>query len=279
MITDRMLFGGEAEMKVGDIEVAVLRDGSTITPGHFFGPLDGHHGGDVAADGTITLPIAAFLLRLGGKNVLIDAGMGPRDLTWAAPSGDNLRLYGGALPGALASEGLRPEEIDYVFPTHLHGEHAGWLFPDGAQYFPNAIIGFGAGDWLPWVENSLEPTFMAGMLEAAEAGRVQLIERDSALLPGLNTMHTPGHTPGHQCFVLSSGTARAIILGDAISCPLQMENAELEAVADVDRQAGIATREAILRELEGSDVPVGGPHFPGLRFGRVMAAEGRRYWS
>jgi hypothetical protein len=79
--------------------------------------------------------------------------------------------------------------------------------------------------------------------------------------------------------VLSSGTARAIILGDAISCPLQMENAELEAVADVDRQAGIATREIILRELEGSDVLVGGPHFPGLRFGRVMAAEGRRYWS
>jgi hypothetical protein len=79
--------------------------------------------------------------------------------------------------------------------------------------------------------------------------------------------------------VLSSGEQRAMILGDAISCPLQIAAPELEAAADVDKQLGIETRELVLRELEGSDTLVGGPHFPGLEFGRVLTGRGRRYWS
>jgi hypothetical protein len=70
-----------------------------------------------------------------------------------------------------------------------------------------------------------------------------------------------------------------MILGDAISCPVQVEAPQLEALADVDRGLGIATRERILRELEGSDTLVGGPHFPGLEFGRVLVGKGKRYWA
>jgi hypothetical protein len=35
----------------------------------------------------------------------------------------------------------------------------------------------------------------------------------------------------------------------------------------------------VLRELEGSDTLVGGPHFPGLEFGRVLTGNGKRYFS
>ena len=38
------------------------------------------------------------------------------------------------------------------------------------------------------------------------------------------------------------------------------------------------TRIALNRELEGSDIPVAAAHFPGLEFGRLLSAEGKRRW-
>ena len=35
---------------------------------------------------------------------------------------------------------------------------------------------------------------------------------------------------------------------------------------------------AVARELEGEGVQASGAHFPGLRFGRLLPAEGRRRW-
>jgi glyoxylase-like metal-dependent hydrolase (beta-lactamase superfamily II) len=265
-------------MRVGDIEVIALCDGETVVPGDFFGPTEGHHHDLVGEDGRIRLPIAAFLLRIGDKNVLLDAGMGPVSINWTNEKGDDLSLNGGALPGLLAAHGVKPEDIHYVMPTHLHADHAGWLFPEGQAFFPNAVIRFGEGDWGPWVDNASDPRFKQGMIDAKAAGRVHFIEHDGEVLPGLSALHTPGHSPGHTSFVISSGQARAIFLGDAISCPLQLQNPEYELVVDADPKLAIATRERIFRELDG-DTLVGGPHFPGLRFGRVLMGEGRRYWT
>jgi hypothetical protein len=36
---------------------------------------------------------------------------------------------------------------------------------------------------------------------------------------------------------------------------------------------------SLARELEGTDVPAAAAHFPGLRFGRLLAGAGRRQWS
>ena len=54
---------------------------------------------------------------------------------------------------------------------------------------------------------------------------------------------------------------------------------EWEAVMDVDPVLARRTREALAKELEGSDVPVAAAHFPGLRFGRLLAGTGRRHWT
>ena len=49
-------------------------------------------------------------------------------------------------------------------------------------------------------------------------------------------------------------------------------------LGDVDPDLAKRTRNALARELEGTDVPVAAAHFPGMRFGRLLAAEGRRRW-
>lgn len=265
-------------MRVGDMEVLVLSDGESTVPGHFYGDHGGHHVGEIDEQDVMHLPIAAFLIRTGGKTVLIDAGLGPIKFDFVNDAGHRTTLWGGDLPRRLAEHGVRPEDIDYVLPTHLHADHAGWVIQEAKSYFPNATIRFGAGDWEENVLNARNPAFAQGMKDANDAGRVQVIERDGEVLPGISAMHTPGHTAGHTSFILSSGTQRAIILGDIISCPMQIRNIEMEVVFDTDPKLAVQTRERIMREIDG-DMLVGGPHFPGLRFGRVLMGEGKRYWS
>jgi glyoxylase-like metal-dependent hydrolase (beta-lactamase superfamily II) len=89
-------------------------------------------------------------------------------------------------------------------------------------------------------------------------------------------MPTPGHTPGSTTLVLSSGTDRIMFLGDVVHCPIQLEEDEWSALFDVDPDLAKRTRNALARELEDTDVRVSGAHFPEMRFGRLVRAEGKR---
>jgi glyoxylase-like metal-dependent hydrolase (beta-lactamase superfamily II) len=96
---------------------------------------------------------------------------------------------------------------------------------------------------------------------------------------GLTARHTPGHTLGHYGLVVSSGAERAVLLGDAIECPLQLEEPDFFAMSDVDPALAARTRQALWDELEGTNVAVGAAHFPGLQFGRVLKGTGRRLFG
>jgi hypothetical protein len=53
---------------------------------------------------------------------------------------------------------------------------------------------------------------------------------------------------------------------------------EWSGLADVDPALARRTRIALAREIEGTDTPVAAAHFPGLVFGRLLAADGKRSW-
>jgi hypothetical protein len=53
---------------------------------------------------------------------------------------------------------------------------------------------------------------------------------------------------------------------------------EWAGMGDVDPALALRTRQALIRELEGSDVPAAATHFAGMQFGRLLAAEGTRRW-
>ncbi|MBV9254592.1 MAG: MBL fold metallo-hydrolase, partial [Actinobacteria bacterium] len=78
--------------------------------------------------------------------------------------------------------------------------------------------------------------------------------------------------------VLSSGDQRAMLLGDVVHCPIELLEDEWAGLGDVDPALAKRTRNALARELEGTDVPAAAAHFPGLQFGRLLAGEGRRRW-
>jgi glyoxylase-like metal-dependent hydrolase (beta-lactamase superfamily II) len=229
-------------------------------------------------NGMLTIEMGGFLVRGGDRTALVDTGIGPH--------ADPLRT--GTFMKSLAGLGVAPADVTDVVLTHLHFDHLGWATDGTRRLFPNATYRCHEADWEFFMgsdpfDDSLGISFMGGR-SASEllppmTDRLEVWDGDEMLVPGIDVRSAPGHTPGSSVIVISSGTERAMLLGDVVHCPAELLSDDWEAIFDVDRDLARRTREALARELEGTDIPVAGAHFPGLEFGRLLAAEGRRLWS
>jgi glyoxylase-like metal-dependent hydrolase (beta-lactamase superfamily II) len=260
-------------LEIGRLRVVPVSDGQVKLPPSYFGNVDWErHQALLGPDGTLDLPIGAFLVRGPEQTVLVDAGVGPlRDDTWR----------GGELPAGLAAAGASPEDVDLVICTHLHMDHVGWLVRDGVPFFPRATVRFGVADWDHFVtrRGGAERTWQA--MEALDrAGRLDPVAADGEpLATGISARLTPGHTPGHLSLVLASGRDRAYLLGDAVHCPTQIEEPDWVNMYDVDPAMAAAARAALWDELEEGGHPFTAAHFPGLEFGRLLRGQGRRWFA
>jgi glyoxylase-like metal-dependent hydrolase (beta-lactamase superfamily II) len=261
-------------VQIGDLTLTPMSDGHFLMPPSYFGLEDwGAHKALAGEDGNIRIPIGCFLVETGGTKVLIDAGLGPLDVPGMGA--------GGRLIGELEKAGVKPEDIDIVLCTHLHFDHIGWTVQNGALTFPNATIRFGEQDLAPFSGADTTPDpFATPIVQAFVAsGRIDPITSDGEIAPGISTIHAPGHTLGHRCVVLSSGDDRVLLLGDSVTCPLQLDETEWEAMSDVDAKLAKRTRESLWKELESSGAMAVGAHFPDLQFGRVLQGQGKRYFA
>jgi glyoxylase-like metal-dependent hydrolase (beta-lactamase superfamily II) len=96
------------------------------------------------------------------------------------------------------------------------------------------------------------------------------------VVPGVDARHAPGHTPGSAVYVVSSGSARALLLGDTVHTVAELAERDWVGLVDLDRETASAVRNAIADEAAATGDPVAAAHFPGLRFGRVVTAESKR---
>jgi len=259
-------------VRIGDIDITVCNDGEGKLASTYIPKLDWDmHKSLLDADGNFDIALGCFLIRTDGRNVLVDAGLGP--VTFPP-------FRGGDLPGHLASAGVTPEDVDLVLVTHLHIDHIGWLAREGKPYFPNATVRFGEKDLDQFVRAEQPDQFSAPIVDVLQkAGRIETLSGDASVAPGVNMIDTPGHTLGHMGVVVSSGTQRAFMLGDAIACPAQLEDSEWAAMSDIDPELSSRSRETLYRELEGTENVMVASHFPDLEFGRVLRGEGKRYFA
>jgi glyoxylase-like metal-dependent hydrolase (beta-lactamase superfamily II) len=216
--------------------------------------------------GTLHLDLGGFLVRTGDRVVLVDAGVGTID---------NGKYSGGGFLDSLRALGVAPGDVTDVVFTHLHFDHVGWATKKGEIVFPNATYRVHAADWAQFVEAAdAEPGAVRKL--SPLAGRLETFTADGALAPGLSARHTPGHTPGSTVYVVADGGERALLLGDVVHSVVELGERDWEAVFDVDPVAARAVRNTIADEVADSADLVVGAHFPGLRFGRVVTASGRR---
>lgn len=261
-------------MRVGALEILPVADGSARLPATAAFTQAGKgasaedwapHRDLVNDDGTLELALGGFLIRTGGRTVLVDTGVGRiNDGTFV----------GGRFLESLATYGVEPADVTDVVFTHLHFDHVGWATQQGAVVFENATYRCDERDWSHFVGPDARATKKLSPL----ADRLETWSADGTILPGLDAMVAPGHTPGSTIVVVSSGADRALLLGDVVHCPVELLDDEWSGMGDVDPELARRTRIALARELEGTDTPVAAAHFPGLRFGRVLEASGQRQW-
>ena len=247
---------------VGTVRVAALHDGDFLiaNDGKTFGVDAGPAA--VAAVLTVagrpgdTIPISvnSLLIRLPGRVVVIDAGLGT--------SPDN------KLAASLAAAGVTPAQVTDVLITHSHGDHVGGLVAaDGTPAFPNAKVRMNAAEW-----TFLQSNAGAAKLVAAITPQVTTFLNGAIVVPGISAIAVAGHTPGHTAYVVASGNATLLDIGDtAHSTIVSLVKPDWTMGFDSDPAVGKASRRRVLTDLAASHQLIFAPHFPYPGVGTVAA--------
>lgn len=272
-----------SSIQVGDIRVTYLPDGQgeaspTLTFPGSEDSLWAAHQEYVTENGKWIASIGGFLVETGDRKILIDLGFGDMHVPV-----DMLEGYfqGGRFLESLKQTGVSPEQIDTVAFTHLHLDHVGWVSTQGALTFPNAKHLAGDGEWDFWRGVTDEQVAAFGpnpdAVQAPLENRIEALRDGASVAPGITTLATPGHTPGHVSYVISSGADRALVMGDIIHCPLQFDEGDLTILFDLDPEVARRTRQRIAQELEGTPTTGLNGHFADAVFGRLVPGQGKRW--
>jgi glyoxylase-like metal-dependent hydrolase (beta-lactamase superfamily II) len=217
------------------------------------------------------LPVAVHLLRANGTTVLVDTGVGPAGL-WDFWSPERE----GLLPDELDEIGVRREDVDVVFLTHLHVDHVGWNTDHrSVVFFPRARY-LTHPDALAFALQRAERPHIVRCLEPL-AERIELVEDGAELAPGVRARALPGHYPGHMGVSIRSGDARAELIADIAPHPALLDQpAWAFAYDDIEQTS---TRAELVEEVLDTDCVVVCGHFPGSGIGRVVSRDGRVVWE
>ncbi len=278
----------DGRIAIGDVEVYELTDAA----GPFPMPLDQvfpavsaeqwepyrqRYPRAFAGPNTWGTRVGCFLVRSGGRTMLVDTGIGP------GPS-DIFGGMQGSLPDELRRHGVDVDGVDLVFLTHMHPDHVGWnLTADGQPTFPNARYVLSRTDWqfchLPEVQAALPPYIGPCLTPLEGLGVLDLIDGETALTEEVRAIPTPGHSPGHMSLLISSRGQEALIMADVAAHPAMVTEESWTYIFEADPAQAVATRRRVLDGLADSGTPVLVGHYPAPSFGRIVREGGRRYWQ
>jgi glyoxylase-like metal-dependent hydrolase (beta-lactamase superfamily II) len=181
----------------------------------------------IPADSRNRIPLAmrCVLVETPDALVLIDNGVGNKedqkfiDIYGIENAGNPTRLEDG-----IRAAGFSPEDVDVMIDSHLHFDHAGGnTFRDAEGQvrlsFPNAtyFVQRGEFEYAHWRNERTQASYLPHNLDPVqEARRLELIDGEREIVPGVSVLRTPGHTPHHQSILLSSEGQHACFLADLV---------------------------------------------------------------
>jgi len=221
-----------------------------------------------------TFPMAtnAFLWQVNGKNILFDTG------------------YGKVLFDNLQFLQLKPEDIDAVFITHMHGDHISGLLRNDQPAFPKATLYIAQPEYDYWTneatmnqmpENSRGGFLLSIKMANVYKDRLHLFVPDSInspdspdLYPGIKAFASCGHTPGHTVYLITSDKNKLLIWGDLThAMAIQMPHPEIAVTYDSYPDQAIQSRLAVLQFVSGHKIPIAGMHIAYPAIGTIEKAE------
>jgi glyoxylase-like metal-dependent hydrolase (beta-lactamase superfamily II) len=173
-------------------------------------------------DGDLQMDYNFWVIRSPGGTILLDTGYDIPARDWlgeisVVPPPDGLDLLG-----------IAPAAVDMVITSHFHYDHIGYL-----KLFSNARVISGQREYDYWFSKwrggDLDGEFTtAGDLDAVrraeEDGRLQLIDRETEVWPGITVYPVGGHCPGELLTLVGSQAGPKILAADAAHFYEQIEN-------------------------------------------------------
>jgi glyoxylase-like metal-dependent hydrolase (beta-lactamase superfamily II) len=263
---------GWYRMQLGDFQVIALSDGTI--PLNLKGLLHETKSGEVPEllhhdylDTIVETSITSYLVVANNQLILIDAGCGNL-------MGSTL----GKLKKNLIAAGFLPEDINAVLLTHLHADHVGGLLDGDKMAFPNATVYVSKAEAAFWLtltnkekaNKRAQPFFdpaQAAIMPYQKAGRVKTYDPGTTLFPGISSIASSGHTPGHSCYAIESKGQKLVFWGDIIHAgAVQFSDPAVTIEFDVDLKAAAAARHTIFDDAVKKEYWIAAPHlsFPGL---------------
>ena len=269
---------GYYRVMVGDIEVTALNDGTAKEEtGKILKGIKPEQLQKYLARAFLKDPydwsFNGFLVNTGSKLVLVDTGAGA---TMGATTGK--------LVANLKASGYKPEQVDEIYITHMHGDHIGGLTADGKPAFANAVVraAQAEGDyWLSKTQMDAAPadqkdgfkTAMAMINPYVTAGKYKPFIGDMELVPGVHAMGTAGHTPGHTVYVVQSKGEKLVLWGDLMHvASVQFPDPAVTIAFDSDGPKARAQRARVFADVAAHGDMVGGAHLPFPALGHLRKA-------
>jgi glyoxylase-like metal-dependent hydrolase (beta-lactamase superfamily II) len=268
---------------LGSFRCSVVSDGQMQPPweppwDEFFGPDTGVPAEELAAalaeEGQrrrgVALGYNCLCVETEDGTVLIDTGLGKSFQGY----GPELAPQVGRLGDALSAADIDERDISTVILTHLHQDHVRGAIWSGEPTFPNARHVVAAAEAAYWEgsEARAELADHASVARAALAiiaGRLERVEIDTQVLPGIRAIAATGHTPGHMAVMLSSAGERLLCMGDSFYDSIQLRRPAWWTRYDLEPRPSVATRQRLAAWAADEGFLVHAYHLPFPGLGRI----------
>lgn len=257
-----------APFSIGALQAAALRDAAfspandnrTLAINQSKADVDALLTAAGLATDVLQLSVQPLIVRTADRVLLFDTGNGPSAM----------------LSASMATAGVTPSDVTDIFISHSHGDHVnGLLGSDGALAFPNAAIHISVNEWTAMQAN----TQLASLVTAATP-RVATFEPGADLVPGtVHAVDIQGHTPGHSGYLITSGEASLLYIGDTMHhSVISVQRPDWTIAFDGDAPLAQESRKALLASSAASGQRVYAVHFPFPGIGTFENRDGTFVW-
>lgn len=239
-------------VQVGGVRCHILSDGLTLADGGgFFGVVPRTLWQRVIApndQNQVPCDTRALLIESDAGLILVDTGLGDK-LNEKGMRQWNLEYPQGTMLENLATHGVRPQDVDIVLDTHLHGDHCSGntTLADGALVatFPKAeywVQRLEFADAMHTNERTRATYLPENFVPLWEQGKLRLLHGDTQVTKDVRCVVTPGHTRAMQCVLYEGDSTPLLYVADLASYAVHMERRAWVTAYDVEPLETIRTK-------------------------------------
>jgi glyoxylase-like metal-dependent hydrolase (beta-lactamase superfamily II) len=165
--------------------------------------------------GSLFIHVNPFLIKTERDLIVLDSGLGYKDA-----QGELL------LHQHIREVGFAPGEVSLVLQSHLHYDHTGGLVVERngklEPSFPQATHIIQRGEW-DYALSGKSSSYRLPIFETLQReARIEFVEGNGEVRPGIHYELSGGHTQYHQVFLLEEDGTKCFFGGDELPEPEQL---------------------------------------------------------